>query len=203
MGSEEKKYVIHKDLLCYYSDFFRGAFNGSFKEAEEKKLPLPDDHPYFFDIFNSFLYTNQLRDSEGTKDIDLEWEDLIRLWVFGDEYLAPAFQNSVMDAMWAKSLQDDELPDLSNLKYIYEHTMPGSPLRRILTDWTAYWSRLEHDLLPQNLIEWPKEALIDLILCMNGKKTENIGVFALPRGRTVCYYHLHNEGEKCVKEKPR
>lgn len=43
VGPDKTAFKIHKDLLVFYSDYFRGAFNGSFQEAVEGKLSLPDE----------------------------------------------------------------------------------------------------------------------------------------------------------------
>lgn len=57
VGPEKKAFIIHKDLLCFYSDYFRAAFNGSFKEAIDGKLSLPNEKAELFDIVNYFVYT--------------------------------------------------------------------------------------------------------------------------------------------------
>lgn len=41
VGPKKKAYTLHKELLCFYSDYFRAAFNGSFKEATERKIEVP------------------------------------------------------------------------------------------------------------------------------------------------------------------
>ncbi|THX02302.1 hypothetical protein D6D13_08369 [Aureobasidium pullulans] len=52
---------IHKGVLSFWSDYYRGMLNGSFREAKEKTL-TSDEDPYIFTIFESFCYTNQLTD---------------------------------------------------------------------------------------------------------------------------------------------
>ncbi|KAI4850205.1 hypothetical protein E4T44_02886 [Aureobasidium sp. EXF-8845] len=39
-GAAKVQYTLHKGLLCFYSDFFRAALNGSFKEASVLLLRL-------------------------------------------------------------------------------------------------------------------------------------------------------------------
>ena len=38
VGPERKRRVLHEDLICNRSDFFKKAFQGSFQEAAEKEL---------------------------------------------------------------------------------------------------------------------------------------------------------------------
>lgn len=51
VGKEKKAYNLHKDLLCFYSDYFRAALNGNFKEAAEGKLELPNVTISIFEAF--------------------------------------------------------------------------------------------------------------------------------------------------------
>lgn len=57
VGKKKKAYTLHKDLLCFYSDYFRAAFNGSFKEAAERKLELPNVEEHIFEGAQLWLYT--------------------------------------------------------------------------------------------------------------------------------------------------
>ncbi|THX02282.1 hypothetical protein D6D13_08370 [Aureobasidium pullulans] len=98
VGLEKQAFSIHKDLLCFYSDYFRGAFDSGFKEAVEGKLSLPTEDPAIFDIFNGFIYTRQLRDATGVQGPDLLFGTLVALWIFGDKYIVPALQNKAIDA---------------------------------------------------------------------------------------------------------
>lgn len=43
VGSEMKQYSVPVDILCYYLPYFDRCFYGSFKEADEQKLTLPED----------------------------------------------------------------------------------------------------------------------------------------------------------------
>jgi hypothetical protein len=100
VGPEKKVYVMHKDLLVFYSDYFRAAFNGTFKEATEGKISLPDEREDVFDIFNHFIYSRRIADQT---DDELSWDQLIGVWLFGDKYIVPSLQNVVMDAFIART----------------------------------------------------------------------------------------------------
>jgi hypothetical protein len=76
--------------LCFYSDFFRAAFEGSFKEATEGKVELSDVTVDTFEAFQVWLYSQSLRNIEDPQDSSThsalpDFATLARLWVFGDK----------------------------------------------------------------------------------------------------------------------
>ncbi|KAH0161675.1 hypothetical protein KCU67_g6240, partial [Aureobasidium melanogenum] len=196
IGIEKKAFHIHKDLLTYYSDYFRGAFNGSFVEATKGKISLVDEHVDVFDVVNQFVYTRQLSDGA---DSAMGWELLIRVWIFGDKYLMPCLQNKAMNALIQKNRDAKFIPTLQ-LKIIYDNTLPGSPLRKFVLDLVTYKvSDMDASMQKNNKDNrWPYEALVDLVKALGAKKKENVGVYKLPEERKgKCYYHVHNDGERC------
>lgn len=69
VGPNAQPFHIHKDLLCYWSKYFHNAFNGSFREANEKEITILDVQPRIFKIFMGWLCTQNLmldRDIEDT-----------------------------------------------------------------------------------------------------------------------------------------
>ena len=178
----------------FYSDYFSAAFNGSFKEAAEQKLPLPNERVELFEIFNGFLYTTEIRSIQGVEGPDLRWGTIIDLWVFGDKYLVPALQNVALDSFQAKYRQVKQIP-INQLNAIYENTLPESPLRKVIIDTVAYKGSLQA-LLRDKLHKWPKEALADLVLALNGKDPQFHQKHKMP-DRGTCFYHVHAVGESC------
>lgn len=142
-----------------------------------------------FNVFNKFVYTHHL--SDGT-DTELCWNLLVRVWLFGDEYLVPTLQNQVMSTIIEKSARDHGVP-AEQIDLIYQNTLAGSPLRKILVDWTAYRtivpSYVSRDSVKKSL---SKEALLDLVIAMGFKTKEDIGRYQLPEAKKAkCYYHVH------------
>ncbi|KAG9533470.1 hypothetical protein KCU93_g339, partial [Aureobasidium melanogenum] len=174
IGIEKKAFHIHKDLLTYYSDYFRGAFNGSFVEATKGKISLVDERVDVFDVVNQFVYTRQLSDGA---DSAMGWELLIRVWIFGDKYLMPCLQNKAMNALIQKNREAKFIPTLQ-LKIIYDNTLPGSPLRKFVLNLVTYKvSDMDASMQKNNKDNrWPYEALVDLVKALGAKKKENVGV---------------------------
>ncbi|KAG9583452.1 hypothetical protein KCU77_g11236, partial [Aureobasidium melanogenum] len=194
VGPQKKAFVIHKDVLCFCSDYFRAAFNGSFKEAIEGKLSLPDEDADLFYIVNGFVYTRQLRQEDRQTGPQLSHRTLGQLWAFGDRYLMPALQNTAMDACIKRiSLSNNGWFTGESMEREYGQTSEGSPLRRFLVDWQAHKSEQSKERLGQ----WPQEALVDLATTLSSMKSEHRGINKLPDDRGKCYYHVHAEGEHC------
>ena len=49
-------FVVREDLLTHYSEFFRAALTGGFKEAADKIVTLKDEDPDVFGVFVHWLY---------------------------------------------------------------------------------------------------------------------------------------------------
>lgn len=185
--------MIHKDLLCFYSDYFRGALNGSFKEAIEGKISLPDANADLFYIVNGFLYTRELRQQNNRMNSDIDLVTLGQLWIFGDRYLMPFLQNTTMDAYIKRASMMNMVFSPRLMVRKYEETSKGSQLRKFLVDWQAHRSTQSK----WRLENWPQEALADLALVLSSMKPEHRGINKLPDDRDKCYYHVHAEGEHC------
>lgn len=56
VGPEEVRVDVHIELLRAISPFFRKAFDGSFREAETKRISLPEDEPPVVTAMLSWAY---------------------------------------------------------------------------------------------------------------------------------------------------
>ena len=115
---------------------------------------LLDDDPELFDIFLAWLTTGDIESSSEIVEITgpehneaevinqryKQWEQLRRCYSLGDELLAPAFKNAVMDCLITVSdyLVTDHhafpCRTVQELEIIYESTYPGSGLRQLVVD---------------------------------------------------------------------
>ncbi|KAG9666959.1 hypothetical protein KCU95_g18048, partial [Aureobasidium melanogenum] len=193
VGPENKAFIIHEDLLFFYSDYFRTAFKGSFREANEGKLSLPEESTKTFYIFNSFIYTGQLRDMDSVIGIELRAYTLCALWIFGDKYLAPAFQNTVIDHLVERT-EKVQKPLDKLMTYIYEGTLVDAPLRKLVVDWQVYGG---NPTTKETLSHWPAEAVTDLAIANAGRQCKHFNSKKLPQDRDRCHYHVHGKGEHC------
>jgi hypothetical protein len=191
-------------LLCFYSDFFRAALEGSFKEAKEGKIELSDVTIDTFEAFQVWLYSQSLRNIEEPQDSSKPLKlpgfgTLARLWVFGDKYQIPLLQNCAIDALRQKEIEENSFHVVA-VAIAYENTMDGSPLRKFVIDLCVF--RMHHSgdekriFKDSNLGNWSKEACVDFIRCMSNAWERKLPTNILPE-RTKCHYHVHAEGEHC------
>jgi hypothetical protein len=146
-----------------------------------------------FTVVIQFIYTRQLSDK---LDADLDWEMLVRAWLFGDKDLVPSLQNRVMSALIEKNTKTKTLPT-SHLKFIYDNTITGSPLRKIMVDLAAYRSDVSGMMGFEGGKRWPHEALVDLVKALAQKKEGTSKIILPEASRGKCQYHVHAAGENC------
>ncbi|KAH0273985.1 hypothetical protein KCU91_g5599, partial [Aureobasidium melanogenum] len=193
VGMAKKVYSIHKDLLVFYSDYFRAAFNGSFTEVAEGKISLPHESTNVFDIVVKFVYTRQLSD---TVDSDIKWQNLSRVWIFGDKYLMPAFQNEAMSTLLKRVAKSGIVPT-NCVKLIYNNTCPGSALRRFIVDLVVWQGNISDIMGSEKCQQWPQEAFIELVRVFGVQRDGGIGAGLPEESIGKFYYHVHKDDEKC------
>ncbi|KAI4727085.1 hypothetical protein E4T49_05135 [Aureobasidium sp. EXF-10728] len=196
VGAAKEHYTLHKELLCFYSDFFRAAFNGSFKEATERKIELPETEAEVFEAFQAWLYTQKLPKNEiKPAKMYPEWPLLTKLWIFGDKYQFPLLQNNVADAMLDKVDKDAESP-VYVLNLAYENTTPNAPLRKIVVDIMAYRGDMSVGGHCLDSKYWSLQACLDAMEVMDSARAQKVPRYTMPT-REKCHYHVHAAGEKC------
>ncbi|TIA13725.1 hypothetical protein D6C80_06131 [Aureobasidium pullulans] len=203
VGPGKEAYSVHKELLCFYSDFFRAAFNGSFKEAIESRIELPDAEVSIFEAFQTWLYARTLLNAEDPMDkpdrpFYHSHPILAKLWIFGDKYQIPLLQNNVIDIMHAKVEKDNNTP-VKAIKLVYENALPGSSLREAIVTIMAHKAKLSvtDGVLGTHFAEhWTLEAAIDVMDKAASAWKSDLPLWTLPKTER-CHYHVHAEGEHC------
>ncbi|KAI4684695.1 uncharacterized protein J4E88_004136 [Alternaria novae-zelandiae] len=112
IGPQKQHYHVHKALLTHHSEYFRNAFNGSWKESDDKLVTLSDVDTVAVDIFVHWLYNQQmpnehqcdsLHEQNMTSDEYVDDDTLItgftKALVFGDRFLAPIFRQAAHDCI--------------------------------------------------------------------------------------------------------
>ncbi|KAH0009655.1 hypothetical protein KCU78_g10623, partial [Aureobasidium melanogenum] len=197
VGKNKKAYTLHKDLLCFYSNYFRAAFNGSFKEAAERKLELPDVEKHVFEAVQLWLYTRKL---QKPTEISRCYEFLVGLWIFGDQHQVPLLQNQVMDEIFAIHKATKSISS-HLVGTIYAKTLAGSPLRKAFIEIIAWTVGIEPTpgtfLTDGHSQYWTSESFIDLVLAINQSRLSKTVKFPdLPK-RDKCFFHVHGKDEHC------
>ncbi|THX99244.1 hypothetical protein D6D03_07347 [Aureobasidium pullulans] len=193
VGDNKKIYVLHKDLLCFYSDYFRAAFNGSFVEAIKRRVELPEVEEKTFEYFQLWLYTRKL------DFVSMSFSDTTKLWIFGDQHQVPLLQNEAIDGLFAKRIIHRAF-SVKVVPLAYQNTFAGSPLRRAVIEIASSVAIQDS---PHSITKaiyehlWSVESLIDLVRAVDSRD-KDLQQYSLPkRGR--CFFHVHGKDEQCPK----
>lgn len=138
----QQKFLIHEGVLGTSSEFIRLALRGEWKEATERTIPMPDDDPAVFSVYQSWLYSSRFvtRSDDTTSATDPEYKVLVQAYILGEKLMDQNFKDSVADALVEKfqdfrhfdtSLAAIKRFDTSLPGLVFSSTPPGSPLRRL------------------------------------------------------------------------
>ena len=163
--------MIHKNLACRDSSFFKAACKSGFREAESKEVKLPEDEPETFDNFVQWLYTGDFEKPKSESSYP-DWEFFFNTYVLADKLGAPKFGNYIMNVMineaetrWNEELS---LPDAAAVCVAYENTPESSPLRRFLVDLYCYNNKLE---IPKHAV--PDEFVMEMAFSLKRRSVES------------------------------
>ncbi|KAG9248772.1 hypothetical protein BJ878DRAFT_286807 [Calycina marina] len=128
VGPSKTKYICHKALLAFNSEYFHGAFFSGFRGSKNPEHVLPDDDPAELEVFITWMYTGHIANSTVM---------CAKLWVLGNRLISPLFCNEVMHTLFTKHYQIRLTAE--EVDYVVENTAEESKLRKyvktlILTD---------------------------------------------------------------------
>ena len=200
IGAEKRDFTIHKGLICHYSKFFDAAFEGKFSEGSSGIVELRQESVTTFEIVYIWLYSRNLNNSGEERDEDCTHRQLAEVFVFGDRYDMAALCNATLDEIIRLyEMKGNVLAE--PLQYIYENTLPSSPLRglvmatyttqpKILTG--LFRAHREYFLdCPEFLLEFSRE-----MIKSHTNRPEIGGSYR--HIANPCQYHRHADGEaKC------
>lgn len=157
---EKRSYVMHTNIICYYSPFFDAAFNSGFKEGETQELELEDTCPESFGIFVNWLYKQRIEWPLGWV-FDVR-ATLLNLWLLADRLVVPKLQNQALTFLEnARGLkhtkhQGRALP-VHMFYPVYDNTLKDSPLRKYIA---ATWNNGVIDPDDEDI---PSELQVDIL----------------------------------------
>ncbi|CAF9928222.1 hypothetical protein IMSHALPRED_007410 [Imshaugia aleurites] len=207
VGTEPKKFHLHRDLLCDRSEYFEACFGSEFEEAREKELHLPEDNVAGFELFVEWLYGSTLRSIENEDALISH----IALHVLASKFCLEHLQNEAMDLIIRFYRVNPRLVEAQSLIYIYENTSEGDFLRRFSVRLVA-WNIVETgvtDLSPSynTLLGLGGELAVDLtswlikisanLRAMHGFDDDERDYLKDPRSVSNCTFHKHNSTIAC------
>lgn len=215
VGPEKKQYKIYKDLICYHSEYFRKAFNGPWKEAEEGVV-LDDVEVGVFNIFVDWLYTQTIpRQTEewarisgmiDPTDKHAGWKvDLHRLkaCVFGDRFFAPNFHDAVHNLFVDELVAQKGGAWYEYVIFAFTNLPEDNEILKLLVDkQCASWSPSQDDNNDEKSLhpQLPHSFLLRYMLSHAEVRSNLVASGKLE----ACSYHRHasdEERKQCQKPK--
>ncbi|KAL8712310.1 MAG: hypothetical protein Q9220_003461 [cf. Caloplaca sp. 1 TL-2023] len=199
VGSAQQKFDVHKALLRHESDYFRAALTDRWKEGQEGVVTLKNENPKVFHRFVLWIYFGKIIDDNETLE-DISWDLILKCYFQADRLGISKLGNCAIDTLIMKQFLLKQIPTNCQ-QYIYEKTIEGSLLRKMLIDSVVLLGA--GALLAKELEEdrehdrYDKDFLMDVIVAKY-KQPKTIGHDAFFKKR--CKYHVHKEGEALCTE---
>lgn len=156
VGSEERSFVVHKDVVCASSKFFKAACSTRWKEGQEKVVRLPTVKPAVFEMYMDWLYFGKIVNSASYATPSL-LDPFIHLSLLGDMVDDKNLRNKAMDALQAKAYEEKVSPCPRQIHHIWENTSERSMLRKWALD--IVFLRRGPNGFEENVAKYPPEFL--------------------------------------------
>lgn len=211
------------ELLCNSSEYFRGAFKGGFREAEDRTTTV-DTNVNTMQIFMGWLYSQRLESPEPTMERFPEWylhrTHLLNLYVLADRYDFPELRNEVMRIIEVQyGLSGVNKLPVSFTTLAFEMLPASSCLCRWLIQYFAHFWNPEQDNEQDNETDsadydnLPRAFLLGVALACR-KRFVRFREQSIIKSNTAgaefqddaCFFHEHKDDEShtlCVDESAR
>ena len=154
----QESFVIHKELISYYSVFFRSCTNGHWLESGTGVVNLPDDDVELFKIFVQWLYTQLIVLNDKQKN---HYRVIIDLFILVNKLQCSELQNATLDFLYRRFSETNTLYPPTDIYYVWENTTNNSSLRRYLVDLYVYDSQIDHVVESQE--HYPSEFMKEVL----------------------------------------
>jgi hypothetical protein len=173
VGSEEELFMIHKDVVCASSKFFKAACSQRWIEGKEKKVTLPEMEPKVFQDYVAWLYSRayQLQASKGDADPEVHdaLQAAIELYLLGDVLDDIRLRNKIVQVLVTDDLE--LVPGSRTLHQLWARTTPASLLRKMYV--VIFTRRVDREEFAKIVASYPAE-LVQEIAVAALKQTERI-----------------------------
>jgi len=196
--TEKQDFILHKSFATQSSRFFQTALHGDWREALEKRIPLPEAQTDDFQVYAEWLYTGRIR--------TLAWDALdasstiVRLYVLGDYLGDDRFGNAVIDILVRNSSFGKSCIKIegATVNMAWDKTLPGSPLRNLLVQLIVcdLMDEIDSPCFPGADI-WSKEVsaeVLNEIRAYSHSKNQIKSTVQCPvHNKEKCAYHKHDK----------
>ncbi|KAI4957355.1 hypothetical protein J4E86_004493, partial [Alternaria arbusti] len=145
--SSKREFHVYEGLLSHYSSYFKAAVKDC------------------WGVLSLGLYRKALLRTRRFRGSSSRLPLIYEIYIFGDARGAPDLCNAAIDLLIQKMNQEWAFPQL-HLSYIYENTLTGSALRKVLVDFAIDTSRFTELVDPsqraKEMVSYPHEFFADL-----------------------------------------
>jgi hypothetical protein len=152
VGDERKHWSLHRNLLCYHSEYLKAELQNSPEATPKSKakistdgssslrLDLQDDDPAGFELLVKWLYQGKLDDVSTISNDQDKYSYAVacqKLHKLCDRFEMPKLKNIAID-QYRKGLNEAGLvPDADELDLIYRQSPRASSFRRLMVQIAA------------------------------------------------------------------
>lgn len=216
VGAEEKRFCVHRSIICPKSAFFEAACSQRWNQrASEALVPikLPMEDPGIFDIYLYCVYTSKadvgsldetLSDEEDMTNSEKAETRLARAFIMADRLQDIISANSFIKKIMTLCETRGAVPGQAMASLVGQHTFVGSPLHNLVVDLLVHVVRpqLISDICEDETV--PKSFVAEILVKktkLEQKRTEvdqdNVEI------GEICRYYLHDSrhpscGEYCL-----
>jgi hypothetical protein len=140
--SDDEIFHVHKKLICASSQFFAAATKPEWTGTTPKPIELHDATRRDFEAYLKWLYTEQVGLLPRDKS---QFPFLTRCYVLGEMLIDPGYQNAIICAIINYSEKVNMVPDIKEVRRIYEGTSELSPARKLMVDFWAWYAKPSWD----------------------------------------------------------
>ncbi|OGM44047.1 hypothetical protein ABOM_007797 [Aspergillus bombycis] len=157
VGVDDTPFDVHLELLCDHSPYFDELYEDrTVKPLTDFTISFPDDDPDVFSLLIGWMYRGEIAETSSAPRTSLYL--LFELWVLAEKFKMVDLQNNVISL--CKTRIDDKRGTIfgdHTIDYVYNRTLPKSPLRLLLIDtWVQYATKsrfLGRENLPREFLE--------------------------------------------------
>ena len=107
VGEQQQVFNVHEDLICARIPFFRAAFKGEFREAQEGQLKLPEEKPEAFRQVLKWVYSGQVGQIEPA-DLD-SGSALLEAYILANAWCLEELKNQIIDRFKSQDWKSSHL----------------------------------------------------------------------------------------------
>lgn len=192
-----RTFIIHRDLLCAHSEYFRGAFMGKFKEAKERETTLTETTPEAFACFVNWIYRGSFEIDLGTGrsqgELDAGIRQAVEAYLFADRYESSSFRRLVLDAIICKILVTPGTTFTFNTARLACCSLSeSSGLRKFVQDFFVHrWAPVSAKEM-KGITMLPEDDIFEILFQKLHKRDGTMSLFPKP----LCHYHEHKSEEE-------